>query len=676
MSCSIAAVLSDGWAGGNSSDSILEDILYLSGMTSEEDLDESMYNHFILLQNHPVRINSNAFSKLRASSLFSEFQIVALRDYISRHGAILSPRELAGISGFDEELVLHLLPFISFELGADKTPGGARAKSRTFYEISSRVGDKMTLDGKFSNEYLWSILYKVDCGERLALCIASDKAYQGGASRMWKGIPAWVPSLHFSCDWTSCDGTWRIVAGDFKVRYGQGLIAYDGFTMSTVGSLAALDRRSSGFSPAVSFSGSGSKSGVGAEYSLGRLSVSSWCYTPRSAGLEAGGHVGWVFRDWCAGATGVFGCEWSTGGGGGASGGGASGGGGASKGLRLSEIKGKIGADFGGSFGTKWFFFGEGLYNFGARSAEGVAGIKYNGFRSVKLGGRGLFQKGLIQGNTVVESYLGRTWRLNVAAQGAFKVKSIGAKANVELGWKQSNGALGWMAGGSWSNTTKIGYQWTLTRKDLSQSHKITLKNETRYEPAEGLQGIISLQGVVCKGFGVMPAGLVGWKSSGGSGRAAGSGRGSGGNGSAGGYGDAVGSGGAGSAGGSGGAGGAGDSVGFSFRVYLQCAWWYATSWDNRLYLYLRDIPQSFTIPALYKQGLLGNLYGSVKWSAPRGLAGTGVEGVQHRGLAGQGDARRNGKPISGELHLRIGATYYTDAKLTLEGKLGFTLRF
>lgn len=662
LSCSIAAVLSDGWVGGNSGDSILEDILYLSGTTSEEDLDESMYNHFILLQNHPVRINSNAFSKLRASSLFSEFQIVALRDYISRHGAILSPRELAGISGFDEELVLHLLPFISFELGADKTPGGARAKSRTFYELSTRVGDKMTLDGKFSNEYLWSILYKVDCGERLALCIASDKAYQGGALRMWKGIPAWVPSLHFSCDWTSRDGTWRIVAGDFKVRYGQGLIAYDGFTMSTVGSLAALDRRSSGFSPAVSFSGSGSKSGVGAEYSLGRLSVSSWCYTPRSTGLEAGGHVGWVFRDWCVGATGVFGCEWKDGGGSGASGsgasgGGASGGGGASKGLRLSEIKGKIGADFGGSFGTKWFFFGEGLYNFGAKSAEGVAGVKYNGFRSVKLGVRGLFQKGLIQGNTVVESYLGRTWKLNVAAQGAFKVKSIGAKANVELGWKQSNGALGWMAGGSWSNTTKIGYQWTLTRKDISQSHKITLKNETRYEPAEGLQGIISLQGVVCKGFGVMPAGLVGWKSSVGSGGSGGSGGGSG---------SAVSSGGAGSAGGSG---------GFSFRVYLQCAWWYATSWDNRLYLYLRDIPQSFTLPALYKQGLLGNLYGSVKWSAPRGFAGPEGEGAQQR-LAGPEGARRNGKPISGELHLRIGATYYTDAKLTLEGKLGFTLRF
>lgn len=647
LSFSIAAVLSDGWVGGNSSDSILEDILYLSGTTSEEDLDESMYNHFILLQNHPVRINSNAFSKLRASSLFSEFQIVALRDYISRHGAILSPRELTGISGFNEELVLHLLPFISFELGADKTPGGARAKSRTFYEISARAGDKVTLDGKFSNEYLWSILYKVDWGERLALCIASDKAYQGGASRMWKGIPAWVPSLHFSCDWTSRDGAWRIVAGDFKVRYGQGLIAYDGFTMSTVGSLAALDRRSSGFSPAVSFSGSGSKSGVGVEYSLGKLSVSSWCYTPRSAGLEAGGHVGWVFRDWCVGATGVFGCEWSAGG----VGSGASGGGGASKGLRLSDVKGKIGADFGGSFGTKWFFFGEGLYNFGARSAEGVAGVKYNGFRSVKLGGRGLFQKGLIQGNTVVESYLGRTWKLNVAAQGAFKVKSIGAKANVELGWKQSNGALGWMAGGAWSNTTKIGYQWTLTRKDLSQTHKITLKNETRYEPAEGLQGIISLQGVVCKGFGVMPAGLIGWKSSGWSGGASGSAGGAGGAGGSGGAGStrgaggAVGSGGAWSTGGSGGAGGAGGSGGFSFRVYLQCAWWYATSWDNRLYLYLRDIPQSFTIPALYKQGLLGNLYGSVKW-------------------------RKN------ELHLRIGATYYTDAKLTLEGKLGITIRF
>ena len=39
--------------------------------------------------------------------------------------------------------------------------------------------------------------------------------------------------------------------------------------------------------------------------------------------------------------------------------------------------------------------------------------------------------------------------------------------------------------------------------------------------------------------------------------------------------------------------------------VYLKYAYWNGPTWDERLYLYLRSSPGNFTVPALYKQGML-----------------------------------------------------------------------
>lgn len=584
----------------------IEDILFFTGAGSEEELTSDDVAEYSSL-----RFNINGPHSETSRMFFSEYQIAALEDYISRHGALLSSGELRAVGCFSDEFISHLIPFIYFE-----DYGGDRQK-RLSHEISSQAGDKLTLEGKITNQSLYSLRYALDWGDRGGVVVSAHKGYSGASWASGSGAGsagggavgvalAWLPDVHLSGSWSSRDGRFRVVAGDFKARFGQGLAAYDGLSFDSVYTIAALEKRSNGIRPASSFSGSGSKTGVAVEGRFGRyrrIGVSVWSYTPwlRDGlfSLTSGARVVWRARGFTLGATGVW--DYRQDSGAGSAGRGSHG--------------GKVAVDIAGSFGSSFYLWGEACYQPAKGVLEGVAGCKYSGWYGFTPGVRILLQQGNIQGNVVAEGLPSRSVKITGSGAYIIKKSTVSAKGNVECTWKK----------GMWDGKARVYYTCSGERMDgklafyKSLTHKVVGKCEAYVKWRSARLGG-GLQGNVC---------LSGGASSGGSGRGGGSG------------------------------GGLSLGVmpyllgGFEckrVKLTAQAAAWHAPKWDNRLWLYLYDLPESFTVPTLYKEGILGNIFVSAKLGEPRRSAL--------------------------KLYGRLAATYYLKQKLTLEAKFGLNYSF
>ena len=88
-------------------------VLYLSGASTMEELDESVLDRYRTLEAHPLELNLSSRSKMLASGLMSAFQVASLIDTRERSGDILSYTELALIDGFGQQYAEALKPFLS-----------------------------------------------------------------------------------------------------------------------------------------------------------------------------------------------------------------------------------------------------------------------------------------------------------------------------------------------------------------------------------------------------------------------------------------------------------------------------------------------------------------------------------------------------------------------------------
>ena len=89
-------------------------------------------------------------------------------------------------------------------------------------------------------------------------------------------------------DWRSL----RFVAGDYNVRWGQGLAVWSGFSMESLSTLNAFSRRSGGISPVWSFNSSSVFRGGALEWSPGPFKAAAFA----SLKGDVGAHADWLAR--------------------------------------------------------------------------------------------------------------------------------------------------------------------------------------------------------------------------------------------------------------------------------------------------------------------------------------------------------------------------------------------
>ena len=214
---------------------LLQALLLLSGAGTAEELDESELERYELLVFNPVCINLASANRLQTCGLFSAYQVASIQNYIRENGDILSATELATVPGFTPELAAAMKQFISFE-SYSASPSKHRHRLWQSFRIRDANGQ---IAGKYSLQY----------GEKMELYLSHKQNLSASLAVHGKR-------------------PWKLVAGDFNVRLGQGLLAWSGFSMSGVSTVGSFRRNASGVSPTGSFSPS--HRGLAADY-CGRI---------------------------------------------------------------------------------------------------------------------------------------------------------------------------------------------------------------------------------------------------------------------------------------------------------------------------------------------------------------------------------------------------------------------
>ena len=228
-------------------DDIMRAALYLSGASSEEEIDQEWIQR--LEGMGKVRINSNRIRQ----GLLTDYQIATLADYRARHGDILSWEELMLVDGFGREAVEAMRPFLSLE--SRRLPGTVDTV-RTRAEALVRTTLKnVGIKAKVTGEY-WRV---------------------GGA---WRN-PDWT--AHAEAD----TRIGRFVLGDFNVRYGEGLAQWSGFSMESLSTVDAFIRRASGIAPVWSYTSSSVHRGGAYEYGGQHWRASAWGTLTKVFGTHA-----------------------------------------------------------------------------------------------------------------------------------------------------------------------------------------------------------------------------------------------------------------------------------------------------------------------------------------------------------------------------------------------------
>lgn len=259
-----------------------EGMLVITGASTEEDLDESVVERFESFRRHPLPINTCTRSRLLSSGLFTRFQIASLLDYRSRSGDILSFVELAAVDGFNGRYAEALKEFVTLEGGRS-----GPVKDSVFHSVMVRAAVRKPEE---KTEYAGGFKYRMEWGDRLEFNWSDRTTYSSPR-------PGWG-TMNLGIYGRRALG--KVVVGDFNARFGQGLLVWNGFSMSGVPSARAVYRNGTGISASRSFSEG--LHGIGADFNIGKYMLSA-AYDRRHRVLANLSRIG---KTWQAGLTAYF----------------------------------------------------------------------------------------------------------------------------------------------------------------------------------------------------------------------------------------------------------------------------------------------------------------------------------------------------------------------------------
>lgn len=118
----------------------------------------------------------------------------------------------------------------------------------------------------------YGLKYKSEIEGRMSAAVSVSRS----ADEAW-GMPD-LYSGHVSWEMKKIPA--RLIAGDFNARFGQGLALWNGFSMSGLGKTSSFLKSSSGLSSSWSFTGGSALTGVAGELSLSRIRISALVSLP------------------------------------------------------------------------------------------------------------------------------------------------------------------------------------------------------------------------------------------------------------------------------------------------------------------------------------------------------------------------------------------------------------
>jgi hypothetical protein len=197
-------------------------------LSDDADIQDILDDLESFIQN-PLKINWATPEELARLHFLSEAQINNLVDFRKKSGQIYSIYEMASIEGFSPDILQKIEPFISFDL--EKLSPGVKKSSGDLFLRGTRTFAKADKLNESKNEGTPERYY-------LRMKHSLPNMEYGLVAEKDPGEAFLSQSNKHGFDYTSAfanfrvgkDGN-RIFGGDYHVRFGQGLVAWQGFSM-------------------------------------------------------------------------------------------------------------------------------------------------------------------------------------------------------------------------------------------------------------------------------------------------------------------------------------------------------------------------------------------------------------------------------------------------------------
>ena len=247
----------------------IEKLLETNDIESSEDYYEDMINSLIRLSAQPINLNSAGFDSLKMLFFLSDAQIDNLLDFRKKHGPFTHPNELLLVTGISQQDLSNIKPFIHI---GTYTP----EKQSRYYlsqEILARLKMTRPKQAGYKKYSRKAFLYEKDylakkqsrfqgppVGTLLKYKISNQQHWQGGLTlENDPGENYFSKSQKTGFDFLSAHACYtpgkiihRIIVGDYKLQWGQGLLAWSGYSSGKSTSTLSNEKSGNGIAPYTS----------------------------------------------------------------------------------------------------------------------------------------------------------------------------------------------------------------------------------------------------------------------------------------------------------------------------------------------------------------------------------------------------------------------------------------
>ncbi|MGQ8338380.1 helix-hairpin-helix domain-containing protein [Sunxiuqinia sp. A32] len=202
-----------------------------STYSGDENLDvEQLIEDLQRLAENPLNINNCSFYDLKQLSLLSPIQIQNLLSYRKNYGKILSAYELIAVDGFEPTLIKVIQPFIYFgDSQQDSIKSYSKQeiilratqlveKQKGFKEPKKYEGSPL----KFYTRYRYST-------QQINFGLTAEK--DAGESFLQSSNKTGFDYFSGYASYNSRNNENQIIVGDYRLQFGQGLVAWQGFSL-------------------------------------------------------------------------------------------------------------------------------------------------------------------------------------------------------------------------------------------------------------------------------------------------------------------------------------------------------------------------------------------------------------------------------------------------------------
>ncbi len=247
----------------------IEKLLETNDIESSEDYYEDMINSLIRLSAQPINLNSAGFDSLKMLFFLSDAQIDNLLDFRKKHGPFTHPNELLLVTGISQQDLSNIKPFIRI--------GTYTPEKQSRYHLSQEILARLKMTRpkqagykKYSRK---AFLYEKDylakkqsrfqgspVGTLLKYKISNQQHWQGGLTlENDPGENYFSKKQKTGFDFLSVHACYtpekiihRIIVGDYKLQWGQGLLAWSGYSSGKSTSTLSNEKSGNGIAPYTS----------------------------------------------------------------------------------------------------------------------------------------------------------------------------------------------------------------------------------------------------------------------------------------------------------------------------------------------------------------------------------------------------------------------------------------